>query len=275
MSNTRCGLSSIHDSDRLEGESMYRIVGIFLVAMVPISGHMLEVSYDESPFKTSSTIEGSVRNVSGSLILVDVRIIVFAFGRNGVFLGHGSNTIQGPIRSDPPSKFRLNVNIDYRNVKKFFLQFEGGDTVLSHEVKDGPRPEAWPDVSVVTQARSQNTAQQQSVVEEPPEGCKLLVVGMASDQSANRLTINGRLKNISGERLFYWGSEGTAEIRVTMYDAVGAYFSEDSTYLSDCTPLQEGAECAFRYSDKIPDVARSYELEFMTSTGNKIPHCLK
>ena len=251
---------------------MYRIVGLLLTAVIPLSAHLFEVSYDGTPFESNSTIAGSVRNVSGKPILFDLRAVAFAFGPNGVFLGYGATTIKGPIPISQPRKFRIMVDADNSSVERFYLQLEGGNTVLSYEVNNGPRPEPWPGTSDhFTQAPSRDITNPQTVRGESPRNCTLLVLGMATDQSSKRLEIRGRLRNISSDEI----PHGFPEIRVTLYDSVGAYFSEDSRQIGDCYSLDSGAECAFEYGVTFSAPAKTYEIEFMTARGAKIPHCLR
>ena len=111
-----------------------------------------------------------------------------------------------------------------------------------------------------------------------PKECELLVVGMASDQSpASRgyqnLIINGRLRKISGSPLGGLFSE--PQIRITVYDSVGAYLQEESKKMMDCVGLSEGAECAFSIKLRFPIHAHSHKVDFMSSDGMKIPHCLR
>ena len=125
--------------------------------VMPLSAHLLEISYDAPPFEDSSTIAGSVKNVSGTPMRLDVRALAFAFGQNGIFIGYGSTTIKGPIPIDQPKRFRLKVDTNHRNVERFYLQFEGSNTVLSYEVNGGPRPESWPSTpSHPAQSRTQS-----------------------------------------------------------------------------------------------------------------------
>lgn len=268
---------------------MYRFLALWLTTVISLSAHMLEVSFDEAPGSSDSTIRGSVRNVSGRSI-IGIRVLGFAFGPRGLFLGQGKSTIKA-IPTDTPVDFLLELDVEYRNIEKIYLQFEAQGKVLSYEVKDGPSPDPWLGIPLFIhrpspqqmsqlihrpspQPLSQTVSQSPQHTAAPPQGCELLVVGMVSDLSAqNRegqeLNINGRLKNISGNDIVH------PNIRITLYDSIGAYFGEDSKELHKCGILGEAAECAFRYSLSFPTLVKNYEVDFITYRGIGIPHCLR
>ena len=216
----------------------------------------LEVRYTSPPFENDRTLAGTIRNISGSTISDDLDVFVFVFGDRGLFLGTGRDTIQGPIENDDFAQFYINIKYIGQKVTKYYMQFDGPNSTLSYRVI-GRNATSLSDADSGVQQSSKAST-----------NCRLLVVGIAESSKNSRLTLTGRLRNISSDKVWY------PKARITYFDRNGSYAGEstETVYRSELMP---SAEVSFNIRLSPPNESVTYQIDFVNSQMIKVPHCSK
>ncbi len=245
---------------------------LLLAFSLPASSHVLEVYFENDPLKTIPDIGCSIKNISQRTTLENVRMVGFAFGRGGSFLGYAEHTMKGTIAPQEQFKFNLYLYVGDSTVHRIHFQFESNSKVLSHEVQGAYWDEKWPPLSPLEATRpsrseAQTSARTPTRSKPSPSKCEFLVVGMAVDQANGKLQVNGRVRNVS-QKKFYGPS-----IRITYYDSIGAYIGENQS--KSLGTVHISGEAAYSYRFNFPERAKRYEIDFLEFNGIKIPHCIQ